>query len=714
MNSSSSSVARLVLLLSRAAARASTGEGCRGDSSSRGSFRRFLLQRRFAGSMTATTAATETTAATATTATKATSATTATTATTAAAAPGNPTGLGPLPERRPARPHVVVALSGGVDSAVAALLLRDSRSCEVACVHAAVWSGADEERGGSGEGEELLSSASSSDASSSSSSSSSSPSPSCSAAADAESAAAVARCLGLEMLRTEDAVSRYWLDVFEPFAAGYARGLTPNPDLGCNVSVKFGALLDAAEAAGADVLATGHYARLRWRRSLGSRGGIGGGGGGKRRFPASAAAARALGWEFGGGGGGGDVESDPSYSPSSSSADQYPQLLRAADRARDQTYFLASVGGAALARCAFPLGSLTKEQVRAIARGEASSSPAAAAGGVFSTSSHAPRAPLAPLLAASERRSSAGICFVGRRRSFGGFMAQYVEPLPGEFVGVEEAWRWMKKSRGRNGASSSSSSSGGGDDDTSPSSSFSSSAAADPPLPPPPPPIAPCRDLLALTHGQRARIGGRSEGAAGPLYVAAKDLKNRRVLVAEGRHHRALFCRDALLDPREEAWVAGEPPRGLLRGGEAGSGGVRLEYKARYRQPPRPLTVERAPTTPADADADDSGGDSRPYPHPPPSFFEPSRLFSLLPPSRLLPSPPPHRPPHLPPLVARFDLPARAVTPGQALVLYSGEVCLGSAGGVLMPGRSLLELGEVEVEGAAVAAAEGEAVAGWG
>lgn len=55
---------------------------------------------------------------------------------------------------------------------------------------------------------------------------------------------------------------RYWTDVFERFVAECAQGLTPNPDLPCNRHIKFDALLQHALAQGADLLATGHYARV--------------------------------------------------------------------------------------------------------------------------------------------------------------------------------------------------------------------------------------------------------------------------------------------------------------------------------------------------------------------------------------------------------------------------------------------------------------------
>lgn len=81
------------------------------------------------------------------------------------------------------------------------------------------------------------------------------------------------------------------------------QGLTPNPDLACNRHIKFGALLALARVLGADGVATGHYARLRACP----------GGGGR------------------------------------------PQLLRGADAAKDQSYFLASVDGAAFAGARRPL-----------------------------------------------------------------------------------------------------------------------------------------------------------------------------------------------------------------------------------------------------------------------------------------------------------------------------------------------------------------------
>jgi tRNA U34 2-thiouridine synthase MnmA/TrmU len=63
-------------------------------------------------------------------------------------------------------------------------------------------------------------------------------------------------------------VSQYWNSVFATFLEGLEQGLTPNPDLACNSHIKFGALLQFARQKGADVLATGHYARIAWRRDV--------------------------------------------------------------------------------------------------------------------------------------------------------------------------------------------------------------------------------------------------------------------------------------------------------------------------------------------------------------------------------------------------------------------------------------------------------------
>jgi tRNA U34 2-thiouridine synthase MnmA/TrmU len=157
----------------------------------------------------------------------------------------------------------------------------------------------------------------------------------------------------------------------------------------------------------------------------------------------------------------------------------------------------------------FPVGSYLKSEVRQLA---------AEAG----------------LLNAS-KRSSRGICFVGKRR-FDKFIAKYVPMNPGPFVDVETG-RTVGKHIG----------------------------------------------LAAYTNGQRARISGSSH----PWFVVGKRADGDVVFVAQGKDHPALYANTALATPL--FWVAGGPAK------EVGDGAkLQCQYKARYLQPTRECTVEVA------------------------------------------------------------------------------------------------------------------------
>jgi tRNA-specific 2-thiouridylase len=181
-----------------------------------------------------------------------------------------------------AGPRILVAMSGGVDSAVAALLC--AREQGTAAVTLELW--ADEEN----------------DAERSC----------CSASAVAQ-ARVLAHAMGLPHF-TIDLRDEFRAGVVEPFIAGFAAGETPNPCVGCNGHVRLDAMLEVAQRLGCDRLATGHYARI--------------------------------------------AEPDDGDGP---------VLRAAADLAKDQTYMLAALSPASLARMRFPLGDLTKPEVRAIA-----------------------------------------------------------------------------------------------------------------------------------------------------------------------------------------------------------------------------------------------------------------------------------------------------------------------------------------------------------
>jgi tRNA-specific 2-thiouridylase len=176
----------------------------------------------------------------------------------------------------------------------------------------------------------------------------------CTAAADRKDAVAVCGRLDLPF-HARNFASEYWDGVFEHFLDEYRAGRTPNPDVLCNREIKFKTFLQEARALGAEKIATGHYARV--------------------------------------------VEVDGLH-----------QLLRATDGAKDQSYFLHALGQEALASTLFPLGSMQKSQVRALAREAA--------------------------LPTHAKRDSTGICFIGER-DFRSFLAQYIPARPGPLCSVD-------------------------------------------------------------------------------------------------------------------------------------------------------------------------------------------------------------------------------------------------------------------------------------
>lgn len=216
--------------------------------------------------------------------------------------------------------RVVVGLSGGVDSAVAALLLRQA-GYDVQALFMSNWDEDDTY---------------------------------CTAAEDYQDARAIARELGIVLHRVSFA-EQYRAQVFAHFLHEYRAGRTPNPDVLCNREIKFGLCLDYISRLGADWFATGHYAR----RLTGEDG---------------------------------------------------PVLARAADEAKDQSYFLHGVPRARFARVLFPLGDLRKDRVRELARGAG--------------------------LRIHAKPDSTGICFIGER-PFAQFLQRYLPATPGPIESVE-------------------------------------------------------------------------------------------------------------------------------------------------------------------------------------------------------------------------------------------------------------------------------------
>jgi tRNA-specific 2-thiouridylase len=131
--------------------------------------------------------------------------------------------------------HIVVGLSGGVDSSVTALLLKEN-GFRVTAVFMQNWE-ADRED------------------------------PHCSAMQDLSDARAVCNKLNIE-LRTVNFAAEYWERIFQYFLDELAAGRTPNPDILCNQEIKFKAFLHYALEIGAELIATGHYASLNPQANL--------------------------------------------------------------------------------------------------------------------------------------------------------------------------------------------------------------------------------------------------------------------------------------------------------------------------------------------------------------------------------------------------------------------------------------------------------------
>jgi tRNA-specific 2-thiouridylase len=171
----------------------------------------------------------------------------------------------------------------------------------------------------------------------------------CTAKQDLADAQDVCHRLGVP-LHTVNFAAEYWDNVFEIFLAEYAAGRTPNPDILCNKEIKFKAFLDYAKHLGADLIATGHYARV-------------------------------------------------------SNSDGRFRLFKGLDGAKDQSYFLYTLGQQALSMTLFPIGDMEKPEVRRLA----------AKGG----------------FANARKKDSTGICFIGERR-FREFLQRYLPACPGE------------------------------------------------------------------------------------------------------------------------------------------------------------------------------------------------------------------------------------------------------------------------------------------
>ena len=148
-------------------------------------------------------------------------------------------------------PRIIVGVSGGVDSSVAALRLVQAKEA-VAGLFMQNWSDDDAQDSASAAAGRTPKAAGSGD---------------CRAEDDRRDAVAICGKLGIPF-HFRDFSTEYWEGVFAHFLAEYAAGRTPNPDVLCNREVKFKHFLDAARELGAEKIATGHYARIAHDRGV--------------------------------------------------------------------------------------------------------------------------------------------------------------------------------------------------------------------------------------------------------------------------------------------------------------------------------------------------------------------------------------------------------------------------------------------------------------
>ena len=212
--------------------------------------------------------------------------------------------------------RIVVGMSGGVDSSVAALLLKE-QGYDVVGVFMKNW----EEEDDNGV---------------------------CTAETDWADVREVCDKIGIPYYSVNFA-KEYWDRVFSYFLKEYRAGRTPNPDVLCNREIKFRAFLDFAMTLGASRMATGHFVQT----------------------------------------------------------DGEGRLLKGSDPNKDQSYFLYMVHAEQLRKSLFPVGGMTKAQVRQIAA--------------------------AHQLPVSAKKDSTGVCFIGER-NFKKFLSEYLPAQPGDMI----------------------------------------------------------------------------------------------------------------------------------------------------------------------------------------------------------------------------------------------------------------------------------------
>ncbi len=356
--------------------------------------------------------------------------------------------------------RVVVGLSGGVDSSVAAYLLQQ-QGYEVIGLFMRNW--VDETVTLHNE---------------------------CPWIEDSNDAMMVAEKLGIPF-QVIDLSTQYKERIVDYMFAEYKSGRTPNPDVLCNREIKFDIFLDTALNLGADYVATGHYCR---------KGEIGVGG------------------------------------------DKVYQLLAGVDRAKDQSYFLCQLNQSQLAKALFPIGELTKPEVRKIAK-ELD-------------------------LVTADKKDSQGLCFIGKV-SLPDFLQQQLKPKKGDIIEIPADAPIFHSELVMSD----------GQIDSSDLKTKSEAFAFSPEMGKI---VGEHNGAHYFTNGQRR--GLQVGGSPKPLFVIGTDVKTNTIYVGQGDDHPGLYRKALFICNEDEHWLR-EDLKLPVGGSEP------FLARIRYRQPLQQATL---------------------------------------------------------------------------------------------------------------------------
>lgn len=346
---------------------------------------------------------------------------------------------------------IIVGLSGGVDSSVAAYLLKQ-QGYDVEAMFMQNWHDITGTLHGECEWEE-----------------------------EKLVAEMVAKKIGIPF-HFVDLSDDYRKQVVDYMFSEYAAGRTPNPDVLCNSKIKFDAFLKKVEELGGDFVATGHYCK---KETV-------------------------------------EVDGKPVY-----------RILAGDDPNKDQSYFLCQLSQEQLSKAMFPIGHLTKPQVREIAR---------QAG-----------------LPSAEKKDSQGICFVGKV-DLPVFLQQYLKQKEGNVVEIfKEDYAKIHSREFK--------------DDFTPIRYTPEDGKV----------IGKHIGVQYYTIGQRhgLNIGGHQ----GSIFIIATDISTNTIYVGEGKDHPGLFRKGLVINPEEVHWIREDMK---MQPGEE----RRYLVRIRYRQPLQRATLK--------------------------------------------------------------------------------------------------------------------------